>query len=52
MPGDVVLLSAGDLVGFVPLPLSFFGLLAALVGSYLLMVEGGGEQWFYRRIQK
>ncbi|ABD68245.1 Magnesium-translocating P-type ATPase [Rhodoferax ferrireducens T118] len=35
-------------LGFTPLPLSYFGLLGALVVAYLLMVEGG-KQWFYRR---
>ena len=35
-------------LGFAPLPLAFFGLLAALLAAYLLMVEGG-KQWFYRR---
>ena len=38
-------------LGFTPLPLSFFGLLAALLVSYLLMVEGA-KQWFYRRLMK
>ena len=36
-------------LGFAPLPLSFFGLLLALLAAYLLMVEGG-KQWFYRRL--
>jgi Mg2+-importing ATPase len=35
-------------LGFTPLPLSFFGLLVALLISYLVMVEGG-KRWFYRR---
>ena len=34
-------------LGFAPLPLSYFGLLALLLGSYLVMVEGA-KQWFYR----
>ena len=38
-------------LGFVPLPLSFFGLLVVLLIAYLLMVEGG-KQWFYRRLMK
>jgi len=38
-------------LGFTPLPLSFFGLLTALLIAYLLMVEGG-KQWFYRRLMK
>ena len=38
-------------LGFTPLPLSFFGLLTALLVSYLVMVEGG-KQWFYRRLMK
>jgi Mg2+-importing ATPase len=38
-------------LGFTPLPPSFFGLLAALLISYLLMVEGA-KQWFYRRLMK
>ena len=38
-------------LGFTPLPLSFFGLLAALLLLYLLMVEGA-KQWFYRRLMK
>jgi Mg2+-importing ATPase len=36
-------------LGFTPLPLSFFGLLTALLISYLVMVEGG-KQWFYKRL--
>ena len=38
-------------LGFTPLPLAYFGLLAALVASYLLVVEGG-KQWFYRHQTK
>jgi Mg2+-importing ATPase len=38
-------------LGFMPLPLSFFGLLTVLLISYLVMVEGG-KQWFYRRLMK
>jgi len=38
-------------LGFTALPASFFGLLAAVLISYLLMVEGG-KQWFYRRLTK
>ena len=38
-------------LGFTPLPLSFFGLLVALLLSYLVMVEGG-KQWFYKRLMK
>lgn len=38
-------------MGFTSLPASFFGLLAALLISYLVMVEGG-KQWFYRRLTK
>jgi Mg2+-importing ATPase len=34
-------------LGFAPLPLSYFGLLALLLASYLVMVEGA-KQWFYR----
>jgi Mg2+-importing ATPase len=34
-------------LGFAPLPLSYFGLLALLLVSYLVMVEGA-KQWFYR----
>ena len=36
-------------LGFAPLPLSYFGLLALLLGSYLVMVEAA-KQWFYRRL--
>ncbi len=32
-------------------PTTFFGLLAALLISYLVMVEGS-KQWFYRRLTK
>ncbi|MDD5029046.1 MAG: magnesium-translocating P-type ATPase, partial [Rhodoferax sp.] len=38
-------------LGFIPLPLAFFGLLAGLVLAYLAMVEGC-KQWFYRRQEK
>ncbi len=38
-------------LGFTPLPLSFFGLLTALLVLYLLMVEGG-KQWFYKHLMK
>jgi Mg2+-importing ATPase len=38
-------------LGFTPLPLSFFGLLAGLVVAYLGVVEGG-KQWFYKRLMK
>jgi Mg2+-importing ATPase len=38
-------------LGFTPLPLSFFGLLAGLLIAYLVAVEGG-KQWFYRRLMK
>lgn len=38
-------------LGFTPLPLSFFGLLTALLIAYLVMVEGG-KQWFYKRLMK
>ncbi len=38
-------------LGFMPLPLSFFGLLTVLLVAYLLMVEGG-KQWFYKRLMK
>lgn len=38
-------------LGFTPLPMSFFGLLTALLIAYLLMVEGG-KQWFYRRLMR
>lgn len=38
-------------LGFTPLPISFFGLLAALLIAYLVMVEGG-KQWFYRRLMR
>ena len=36
-------------LGFVPLPLEFFGLLAVLLVAYLAMVEVG-KRWFYRRL--
>jgi Mg2+-importing ATPase len=35
-------------LGFTPLPIEFFGLLAVLLAAYLFMVEGA-KQWFYRR---
>jgi Mg2+-importing ATPase len=35
------------LLGFAPLPLAYFGLLAVLLATYLAMVEGA-KQWFYR----
>jgi len=38
-------------LGFTPLPLEFFGLLAVLLAAYLFMVEGA-KQWFYRRLTK
>lgn len=38
-------------LGFTPLPMSFFGLLTALLIAYLLMVEGG-KQWFYQRLMR
>jgi Mg2+-importing ATPase len=38
-------------LGFVPLPPLYFGLLAALLAAYLVMVEGG-KQWFYRRLMR
>lgn len=38
-------------LGFTPLPLTFFALLAGLLVAYLLAVEGG-KQWFYRRLMK
>ncbi|WP_114969674.1 magnesium-translocating P-type ATPase [Rhodoferax ferrireducens] len=38
-------------LGFTPLPLSFFALLAGLLIAYLLAVEGG-KQWFYKRLMK
>jgi Mg2+-importing ATPase len=34
-------------LGFTPLPLGYFALLAVLLPTYLLMVEGA-KQWFYR----
>jgi Mg2+-importing ATPase len=34
-------------LGFVPLPLRYFGLLALLLVAYLVLVEGA-KQWFYR----
>ncbi|MDD5332686.1 MAG: magnesium-translocating P-type ATPase [Rhodoferax sp.] len=38
-------------LGFTALPASFFGLLAVLLISYLLMVEGA-KQWFYKHLTK
>ncbi len=38
-------------LGFTALPASFFGLLAVLLISYLLMVEGA-KQWFYKHLAK
>lgn len=38
-------------LGFTPLPLAYFGLLAGLLVAYLLMVEGA-KQWFYQRQMK
>jgi Mg2+-importing ATPase len=38
-------------LGFSPLPMAFFGLLAVLLIAYLLAVEGG-KQWFYKRLTK
>jgi P-type Mg2+ transporter len=38
-------------LGFTPLPWSFFGLLTALLVTYLLAVEGG-KRWFYRRLKR
>lgn len=35
------------MLGFVPLPPAYFGLLAVLLGTYLLVAEGC-KQWFYR----
>ncbi len=37
-------------LGFAPLPLGYFALLAVLLPAYLLMVEGA-KQWFYRWLQ-
>jgi len=36
-------------LGFTPLPPLFFGLLAGLILSYLLLVEAG-KRWFYKRM--
>jgi P-type Mg2+ transporter len=36
-------------LGFTPLPLAFFGLLAVLLIAYLLAVEAG-KQWFYKHL--
>ncbi|MBS0299678.1 MAG: magnesium-translocating P-type ATPase [Proteobacteria bacterium] len=38
-----------EYLGFTPLPALFFGLLAVLIGAYLLTVEYC-KQWFYRRL--
>jgi Mg2+-importing ATPase len=38
-------------LGFEPLPAQFFGLLAALLMAYLLVLEGG-KQWFYKHLMK
>jgi len=38
-------------LGFTPLPMAFFGLLAVLLIAYLLAVEGG-KQWFYKQLKK
>lgn len=38
-----------EYLGFTPLPVSFFGLLAVLIGAYLFTVEYC-KQWFYRRL--
>jgi Mg2+-importing ATPase len=39
----------GSTLGFVPLPVRFFPVLAALVGAYLVAVEAV-KRWFYRRL--
>jgi Mg2+-importing ATPase len=39
----------GATLGFVPLPLDFFGILLAMVIIYLVAVEGV-KRWFYRRL--
>jgi hypothetical protein len=38
-------------LGFAPLPLSYFGLLAGLLMAYLIAVERG-KQWFYRHLAR
>jgi len=38
----------GDLLGFVPLPLSLLGVIALLAGTYLVLVQAV-KSWFYRR---
>ena len=38
----------GSIFGFVPPPASFFVVLAALIGGYLVIVELV-KQWFYRK---
>lgn len=38
-------------LGFAPLPLAYFGLLALLLMAYLLMVESA-KRWFYRYLVK
>jgi Mg2+-importing ATPase len=38
----------GARLGFVPVPLRFFAILAAMVAAYLLMVQAA-KVWFYRR---
>ncbi len=38
-------------LGFTPLPPLFFGLLAGLVTSYLVLAEAG-KRWFYRRLAR
>jgi P-type Mg2+ transporter len=35
-------------LGFTPLPLAYFGVLAAVLVTYLMTVELG-KQWFYKR---
>ena len=38
-------------LGFVPLPMFYFGVLTALLMAYLLAVETG-KQWFYKRLRR
>jgi Mg2+-importing ATPase len=38
-------------LGFAPLPASYFALLAGLLACYLLSVEAA-KQWFYRRLMR
>ena len=38
----------GSLLGFIPLPLSLLGAIAALAVTYLLVVQAV-KSWFYRR---